>query len=279
MSVGQYVTERLISKLILTWLIALILAGMGTVYTAYSLVEIAGVIGMLGTLGILAIQVHQESNSRIDSIDPVEQKDTSESSGAIDGTENDEVDESSPEQKVSATEGLSATERRVQNKLLREAYHRFVERPFTFWPSPRGEELRSYLNDEFEDVDEEVIDKIWRFSKDDSFFKRRPGKRSLTITPTALWRAQELGEDLLLDDGVQDEILDVLLQSYRSDPAYPHVDRDDLIAAVGHSPDVVDHNLWLLREKGYVETQAYINSDDTGYSEVGITQLGRQVAE
>jgi len=33
MSVGQYVTERFIGKLILAWLAALILAGIGTVYT------------------------------------------------------------------------------------------------------------------------------------------------------------------------------------------------------------------------------------------------------
>ncbi|MFC5133481.1 MULTISPECIES: hypothetical protein [Haloferacaceae] len=270
-------TERFIGKLILAWLAALVLAGIGTVYTPFSLVEIAGVIGMLGTLGILAIQVHNTSNNRVgpedsgEYVDGTDRSDTSDD--VVDG------DEASTEHDVGATEGLSATERRVQNELIREAYRRFAERPFTFWPTPQGEMLCSYLQDEFDDVDEEVINKVWRFSKDDGFFKRRPGKRSLTITPTTLWRAEELGEEILLDDAVQDEILDVLLQSYRADPTYPRVDRDELIEAVGRSSDVVDHNLWLLREKGYVETQAYINSSDGGYSEAEITKLGRQVSQ
>jgi hypothetical protein len=279
MSVGQYVTERFIGKLILAWLAVLILAGIGTVYTPFSLVEIAGVIGMLGTLGILAIQVHNTSNNRVEPEDAGEYVDGTDRSDTSDDVVNGDGDGASTEHDVGATEGLSATERRVQNELIRESYRRFTEQPFTFWPSPQGERLRSYLNDEFEDVDEDVIDKVWRFSKDDGFFKRRPGKRSLTITPTTLWRAKELGEELLLDDAVQDEILDVLLQSYRSDPTYPRVDRDELIEAVGRSSDVVDHNLWLLREKGYVETQAYINSSDGGYSEAEITKLGRQVSQ
>ncbi len=279
MSVGQYVTERFIGKLILAWLAALILAGIGTVYTHFSLVEIAGVIGMLGTLGILAIQVHNTSNNRVEPEDAGEYVDGTDRSDTSDDVVNVDGDGASTEYDVGATEGLSATERRVQNELIRESYRRFSEQPFTFWPSPQGERLRSYLNDEFGDVDEDVIDKVWRFSKDDGFFKRRPGKRSLTITPTTLWRAKELGEELLLDDAVQDEILDVLLQSYRSDPTYPRVDRDELIEAVARSSDVVDHNLWLLREKGYVETQAYINSSDGGYSEAEITKLGRQVSQ
>lgn len=277
MSVGQYVTERLFVKLLLAWLVALVVAGIGTVYTSFSIVEIAGVIGMLGTLGILAIQAHEASSQKGESSDRARQ--VAGSSDNEDEDDGEDTDSSSSEHQVGATDGLSSTERRVQNELIHESYRRFADRPFTFWPSPQGDRLRSYLNDEFEDVDEEVINKVWRFSKDDGFFKRRPGKRSLTITPKGLWRAEEVGEDLLLDDSVQDEILDVLLQSYRADPTYPRVDRDELIEALGRSPDVVDHNLWLLREKGYVETQAYINSSDGSYSEVEITQLGRQVSQ
>lgn len=273
MSVAQYVTERLIGKFLLAWLVALVLAGIGTIYTSFSIVEITGVIGMLGTLGILAIQVHETASSEDEAVEREEQVSAGGSS------DDEDVDGSSTKQQVGATEGLSATERRVQNELIREAYDRFAEQPFTFWPTPRGEMLRSHLQDEFENIDEEVIDKVWRFSKDDGFFNRRPGKRSLTITPKTLWRAEGLGEDLLLDDTVQDEILDVLLQSYRSDPTYPRVDRDELIEALGRSPDIVDHNLWMLREKGYLDTQAYINSSNAGYSEVEITQLGRQVSQ
>lgn len=277
---GQYVTERLIGKLLLAWLVALVLAGIGTIYTSFSIVEIAGVIGMLGTLGILAVQVHEAADrEKEEPGDSAEQGDVASPSAKDDGEDRGGTDGSSSEQQVGSTDGLSATERRVQNELIREAYRRFAKRPFTFWPSPRGEMLRSHLQDEFDDVDDAVIDKVWRFSKDDGFFKRRPGKQSLTITPKALWRAEELGEDLLLDDSVQGDLLDILLQSYRSDPTYPRVNREELIEAVGRSSDVVDHNLWLLREKGYVETQAYINSSDGGYSEVEITQLGRQVSQ
>jgi hypothetical protein len=273
MLVDQYVTERLVGKFLLAWFLALVLAGIGTLYTSFSIVEIAGVIGMLGTLGILSIQVHEASRSKEETLEPEKQESPS---GSLD---DEDVESSATEKQVGTTAGLSATERRVQNELLREAYHRFTARPFTFWPTSRGEMLRSYLQDTFEDVDEEVVDKVWRFSKDDGFFKRRPGKQSLTITPKALWRAEELGEDLLLDDTVQEEILDVLLQSYQADPTYPRIDRDELIEALGRAPDVVDQNLWLLREKGYVDTQAYMNASDTGYSEVKITQLGRQVSQ
>lgn len=277
MSVGQYVTERFIGKLLLAWLVALIFAGIGTIYTSFSIVEIAGVIGMLGTAGILAIQVHEASSRENDSIEQEEQ--VPETGSSSDEDDSDDGSGASSEQQVGATDGLSATERRVQNELIRESYRRFAERPFTFWPTPRGEMLHSYLQEEFEDVDEDVIDKVWRFSKDDGFYKRRPGKRSLTITPKTLWRAEELGEDLLLDDAVQDEILDVLLQSYRSDPTYPRVGREELIEALGQSPDIVDHNLWLLREKGYVDTKAYIESSDGGYRGAEITQLGRKVTQ
>lgn len=276
MSVGQFVTERLIGKLLVAWVATLAFAVIGATHTSFSIVEIAGVIGMLGTLGILAIQAHEASTNR-DTVGNDERP--SEKVLTTESSKNYNTNGSFSGRQVGATGGLSATERRVQNELIRRAYGQFSERPFTFWPSSQGEFLRSHLQAEFEDVDQEVIDRVWRFSKDDGFFKRRPGKRSLTITPTTLWRAEELGEDLLLDDAVQDEILDVLLQSYRSDPSYPRVNRDDLIEAVGHSHDIVDHNLWLLREKGYAETQAYINSSSAGYSEVEITQLGRQVAE
>ena len=85
MSVGQYVTERFIGKLILAWLAALILAGIGTVYTPFSLVEIAGVIGMLGTLGILAIQVHNTSNNRVEPEDAGEYVDGTDRSDTSDG--------------------------------------------------------------------------------------------------------------------------------------------------------------------------------------------------
>lgn len=73
--------------------------------------------------------------------------------------------------------------------------------------------------------------------------------------------------------------MDVLLQAYREEPSYPRIDRDDLLAAVGFSEDEVDHNLWLLAEKGFVETQAYLNERDAGYDEVEITQLGRDVTQ
>lgn len=94
-----------------------------------------------------------------------------------------------------------------------------------------------------------------------------------------MWRADELGEEILLNEAVQDDIMDVLLQAYREQPSYPRINREDLLAAVGVSEDEIDHNLWLLAKKGFVETEAYLNEREAGYDEVEITPLGRDVTQ
>jgi len=273
MVIGQFVTNRLLVKLCGVWLVALLVAYLVATSTEFTLFQIAGVIGMLGSVGIFTLQYHRlsaDADQRED-LESIGAAESDSSRSTADRTE-------SSTQRVSATDGLSPEERRVQNALIREAYQQFREEPFTFWPTSRGGRVVSPVKENFEDIDNDVVDRVWQFSKDDGFFKRRPGKKSWQLTPKALWRADVLGEEILLDDSVQEEILDVLLQAYRENPTHSRIDRDELLSAVGVDAGIVDQNLWLSREKGYVETHAYIGSG-AGYSEVEITKLGREVTQ
>lgn len=226
---------------------------------------------MLGSFGILTLQYHQMSTQQRPMTN-----DSDDATG--DDIEIDRGD-GSQRSRTTATAGLSPDEKRVQNALIKKAYQDFSDDPFTFMITRGAPHLVQEIVEAVDRVDQETVEKVWRFSKDDGFFKRQPGGNSLRFTPKAVWRAKELGEEVRLDETVQDEILDVLLQAYRENPRGPKIDRDELIEAVGRDTDDIDHNLWLLEEKGYVETEAFLNARDGGYDNVKITKLGREVTQ
>lgn len=270
MALPRILGENIALRLILVWVGSLLLAYAGAVSTQFSFVQFAIVIGMLGSLGILTIQYYSQHSSRANepSLQPVD----------TDVSDGDATDKTRKGTRVGATSGLTPEERRVQNQLIKTAFSSFRENPFTHIVSVQAPTLIQKVSEEMSDLDEETVEKVWRFTKDDGFFERKPGKKSYSMTPKAVDRAVELGEETLLDESVQDEILDVLLQSYRENPTYPRINRDELIEAVGYPEDEIDHNLWLLREKGYVETKTYLGVE-AGYREVEITQLGRKVTQ
>lgn len=275
MAVDRYLTGKIVLALVVVWGGAILIAYFGPSSTNLSPSLIIGGIGAFGTLGIFTVQIirvfQQDAAGR-------EMESTSSDSVAADD-EGQASNGAEDGQRVTATSGLSLTERQVQNTLIKEAYMQFAEGPFRFQVMRSGHPLVEEVTDLFDDVEDEAIEKVWRFTRDDGFFTRQPGGNAWRLTPKAVWRAYELGEEILLNDDVQDEIMDVLLQAYREEPSYPRIDRDDLLAAVGFSEDEVDHNLWLLAEKGFMETQTYLNERDAGYDEVGITQVGRDVTQ
>ncbi len=156
--------------------------------------------------------------------------------------------------------------------MILESYEYFAERPFSF---VTGRVIVSEINDKLDNINRGIIQKVWKISKDDGFFKKRGN--GWRFTPKAYWRAEELGEETYIDEDIQNEILEVLLQNYRDDPVHPWVSRENLIGSLKYSEKEIDHNLWLLSEKKYVETQSYIDSKSSGYSKVKITSLGRDV--
>lgn len=275
MAVNRYLTGKVVLALVGVWSGALLIAYLGPPYTGLPSSLIISGLGVVGTFGILTIQiirvVQQNAAGRT--------AEDASSESSVTGEEAQSATGAEDKQRITATSGLSPTERQAQNTLLKEAYQQFADGPFTFRVMRSGHPLINKVKGRFDYGEDETIEKVWRLTQDDGFFKRQPGGDAWRLTPKAVWRADELGEDILLDDDVQDEIMDVLLQAYRDDPSYPRINRDDLLAAVGFPEDEVDHNLWLLAEKGFVKTEAYINERDAGYDEVQITQLGRDVTQ
>lgn len=267
MNLMQEFRERLLAKLVVAWILSLILAYIVASQTTYSIVQAAGVLVMLTSSGSLILQHHQTSQQS----HQLPREEVEEPS------EPDES-ESSTSSRVTATSGLSPTERQVQNELIRTAYRTFTDNPFSFSVHRQAPHLVEDVAESVDGVDEETVQRVWQFSIDDGFFERPPGGNSLQMTPKGVRRAGELGEEILLDEAIRDEIMDVLLAAYRENPSHPLVGRGELIEAVGVDEEEVDHNVWLLEEKGFVETQTSIGVS-AGYREVEITRLGREVTQ
>jgi len=191
-------------------------------------------------------------------------------------TEEEEQDESSQEQSsgfnIGPSSGLDTEQKDIQNEIIRVAYNEFEDQPFRFMLSHRASHLISEVADRTS-VDEETVQSIWKFSRDDEFFRKRG--RSWRMTPKALFRAEELGLDIKLSDEIQEELLDVLLQSYRSDPHHHRIRQESLIEDMEYPRASTLQNLWFLEEKGYIEREAYLG----GNADVEISDRGRRYME
>jgi len=265
MSLTRYSQRELLGLIGgVTLFVILVAYGFATV-TGHSFIQLVLAGGALGTIGILLLTFINTSTESANATD---------STAVTDSTTSTATDD------ASATSGLSPTERRVQNALITNAYRDFSEGPFLQLLPRDQAPYRDAIMESVDAADEETVQRVWRFSKDDGFFKRRPGSKSLTLAPKAVWRAEALGEEALVDDAVQNEILDVLLAAYRENPSYARIKRDPLIDAVGFPADDVDHNVWWLAEKGHLEVTQYVGpDDDAGYDTAEITDLGRQIAQ
>lgn len=236
-------------------------------YSNFHMIEV--IVGVNAIAGLVAV-VYQLSSNEQPHIGNVQREEQQESDTIDTETHSEDENERS---RIGASDGLTAEEQAVQNEMIRRDYRDFYENPVANFvyrqPSVNG------LSEDWEE-DTETVRKVWRISTDDGFYDRK--KNSWELSPKAVQRAEELGEDILLDENIQDEVLELLLENYRDNPMRPLVSRDTLIDALDCSENEIDHNIWLLKKKRYVETEAYIG-DSRGYSEVKITDLGRRVVE
>lgn len=267
---NQYLTRGLLIGLAFIWIGSGFVAILGTTYVGLSPLQITGIVGVVGTLGILTVQL-------IRLVQPEAQQQTvsNDTTNSANKSTEPTVEGQSRE---TATSGLSPSERRLQNKLIKTAYRDFADNPFHFITHRRTPNFVNELAEDIDSVDAETAQKVWRITVDDGFFQRSPGAKSLKFTPKAVRRAEALGENILIDDTIQDEVLEVLLEAYLEDPDHPRISRDELIEAVGFGEDEIDHNVWFLEAKRFVETQTFLGVKE-GYKFVEITSTGRKVAE
>lgn len=171
------------------------------------------------------------------------------------------------------SQGLDDQELSLQNQMIRRDYQEFYDNPVAHVVH-RQPHVNNPIKDW--DADSETVRKVWKITTDDGFYRKRD--KSWKLTPKGVDRAEELGEEILLSEDIQEEILHFLIQKYNERPMRAVVQRDTLLDELDCSEKEVDHNVWLLGEKGFVDTEGYLG-DSRGYSQVEITQLGRRVTE
>ena len=175
-------------------------------------------------------------------------------------------------QRIGPTVGLQPEQKKIQNELIEIAFKEFTDKPFAFTLTYQAPRLISEVI-ERTNADEDAVQTVWKFCRDDEFFRKRGN--SWRITPKAVFRAEELGLDVALNDALQEEILDTFLQAYQSDPHHPMVGEEDITKSMGQPRNEILQNLWFLSEKGYIEREAYIGGDAV----YQITDHGRRYLE
>jgi hypothetical protein len=127
---------------------------------------------------------------------------------------------------------------------------------------------------EFDDADENEIRYALTVLEEDRYIERDGSTVELTLS--GVEELRDMGSDVLLDEGLQYDILDVLLEEKRSDPVHPQLEREVLYEQLEPEPDAIDENVWALSEQFYVELQQYSGA---AYHSVSITSTGRQALE
>lgn len=172
MAGNKYLTGTVVLALVVVWSSAILFASVGPSSPDLSPGLIIGGIGAFGTLGILTIQI-----IRVFQQDPAgRDQEPGSSDSVVADNEGKATDGANDGQRVTATSGLSPTERQVQNTLLKEAYLQFAEGPFRFHVMRSGQPLVEAVSDLMGDVEDETMEKVWRFTRDDG-----------VLQPTAWW--------------------------------------------------------------------------------------------
>lgn len=260
------VPRSLLAKLITFWGLSLIIAYVVAIKSSFSIVQIAGFLAMLGTIGIFILQYNQFKKPPTPAITRDED------------AEGDTGKEANISSREEPTSDLSPRELRVQNELIRMAFRSWRDTPLGFAIPWRGTHLIQKVGESLKNIDEAVVERIWKLTIDDGFFERAPGGNVFHLTPKAIRRAEAIGEEHQLDENIRKEILDTLFQAYRENPSHSPVSRDELLKALARSETEVDQNVWLLQEKRYVETKSAMGIS-AGYFSVEITDLGRQTVQ
>ena len=147
------------------------------------------------------------------------------------------------------TWNMKEKDKKIRREILRWLYNGFEEHP---GGSFDGTELPEDL-DHFDSTEiEYVIGRI-----DGEFVETEATHTSsfhhIEILPRGIEKLHQEGSETILDSDARYEILEVLYQKSRKEPKRPFVSREDLIDTVAHSEEVVDRNIWYLKEKRLVE--------------------------
>lgn len=241
---------------------------LASVLIAYGISELTGydtltlILGMGGLASIISFidnSIRDQKPTPNDSSTP-ENNDSAES-----------ADESKQDtNKIGATSGLNVEQKRIQDELIKVAYNEFVEEVPYYMLTYQAPQLVEKVA-ENTNTSEDEVSKVWQFTKDDEFFRQKGN--SWRITPKAIFRAEEIGEQILLDESTQEDILDLLLLEYHESPTYAKVNKNELIEALDVEKDKALQNLWYLEQKRYVEADRYMG----GRSDYSISDFGRKI--
>ena len=128
------------------------------------------------------------------------------------------------------------------------------------------------LNDEWDEVDRNEIEFAMNTAIEDGLL--RGGHDVLEFGADGLEQLYNSEYDTNLDEGIQNSILEILLNYKRENPNRPEMLRDSLIEEVGEETKIVDENVWHLDKSYYVDAQTQWN--DAPYHSVEIAEIGRR---
>lgn len=225
------------------------------------------VVSTISTIGILLGTLY--------SVFMANQKDDNPKQNSKQDTNSEKTESSTNDtesQQIGPSSGLRPKQKQAQNKLIQVAYKKFEENPFLFMLTYQGTELIQETAEQL-DMDQDEVSKVWQFSKDDGFFRKRGN--AWRMTPKSLFRVKELGQEIQLEDSIQEEILDSLFQEYRSSPNHAPVSQNTLLNSISQTRETILQNLWYLCEKNYIERNGYMGNK----ADYEITRLGRQVMD
>lgn len=163
------------------------------------------------------------------------------------------------------------TEREIQRAILSSMYEEADT--LILCPFVRSSVIED-VSLEFDSAGENEIRYALTVLEEDRYIERDGSSVELTLS--GVEELREMGGDVLLSEGLQYEILDVLLDEKRSDPVHPQLEREKLYNRLDPEPEAIDENVWALTEQFYAELQQYLGA---AYHSVSITSAGRQALE
>jgi hypothetical protein len=259
-SIGQKGKFALVAFLVL----------IGALLFGYAISEIFNVnilltVSTIFTGGILLAALYGELTE-----EPAEPDNSSEEVSETDEDSPSSQEGSTRTERIGPTSGLRPYQIQIQNTLIEIAYEEFEENPFSFMVTHQAPHLIAEVANRT-GPDKTEVRKVWKFCRDDELFRKRGN--SWRITPKFVFRAQEIGLAVHLDDTVQDEILDSLMQEYQNEPHRPQVSEQTLLDAFDQDNKIIIQNIWYLCEKDYLEREAFLG----GNANYEITSFGRRM--
>ena len=166
---------------------------------------------------------------------------------------------------------MSAKRQEQLDECIEAIYNQFSNSPHSFYISYGG--FAQTIQESLGFDDREVQD-LWALFED-RYVQPRPTKNADLLNLSALERASEIGIDVPLSDGLQNEIVEYLYDKYLENPSRPAVPRDAIVDEFGHTAEAIDLNVYALKLKGWVDTTPGTGTDDAGYRDAELTDNAR----